>query len=108
MNTERTNVRATNRLPGYDAPTRRLEWTASLSLGLAGVVLVGMATRDSLRFAQDRDCIAAVLSSGPNPISQRTGIVASTPIVTNDSLLQCPARCRLPQVTSVDFRPKSW
>jgi len=108
MNTKRTNVLGTNRLPGYDTGTRRLEWTASLSLGLAGLVLVGMTVRDSLRFAEDRDCIAAVLSSGPDPNYHRAGIAARSPVATNNGLIQSSARCCLPQITSMDFRPKSW
>jgi hypothetical protein len=108
MNTKRKNLQASNRLPGYDAPTRRLEWGACVSLGLAGIVLVGMAVRDSMRFAEDQDCIVAVLSSGPNPNYHRAGIVAQKPTVRNINPIECATRCRLPEISSMHFKPKSW
>ncbi len=108
MKTTRTNTYLASRLPGYDRPTRRLEWGVFVSLGLAGAVLVGMATRDALRFAEDRDCIAAALNSGPAAEVHQVAVAARKPAATNASLIQGATWSHLPQVTTVDLRPKNW
>ncbi len=63
-----------NRLPGYDQSTRKLEFTAFLSLGALAVALISYTMLDSLKFANARDEVMAALEK---PVRSEAGMLAS-------------------------------
>lgn len=52
-----------NRLPGFDRPTRRLEFAMFLSLGAVAAGLIAFAARDAASFAAAREGIVTAWES---------------------------------------------
>src|SRR5262249_47265313 len=73
----------TPRLPGYDTGTRRLEMSAFCLLGSIAVSLVLLAAGNAARFSENRDGIAAALSSGATVETAKSATQETNHVLTN-------------------------
>ena len=73
----------TPRLPGYDCPTRRMEMGAFCLLGSIAASLVILAAGNAVQFSENRDGIAAALSSGSPVETAKSGLQDKNQVLTN-------------------------
>jgi hypothetical protein len=73
----------TPRLPGYDSSTQRMEMGAFCFLGSIAITLVLLAVGNAARFSENKDAIAAALSSGAAVESANSGLKDTNHMLTN-------------------------
>jgi hypothetical protein len=71
------------RLPTYDDDTRRMETGALILLGAIAVTLVWLAAGNAARFSENRDEIAAGLSSDGSVVTASSGARDTNHVLTN-------------------------
>ena len=73
----------TPRLPGYDSSTQRMEMGAFCFLGSIAIALVLLAAGNAARFSENKDAIAAALSSGATVETANSGLKDTNRMLTN-------------------------
>ena len=79
--------RAPRLLPGYDSQTRRMEMGAFFLLGSVALTLVVLAAGNAVRFSENRDGIAAALSSGGVVVTSRSSAEETNHVLTNVTVI---------------------
>jgi hypothetical protein len=92
------------RLPGYDLQTRRLELGAFCLFGLTAAALITLAGVNALRFSENREGIAAALSSRGILISATSG-PGTNRVFTNLTAIPAQSRGRSSGITHPASNP---